>query len=130
VAAIELVSPANKDRPEHRRIFVAKCASLLREQVSVVIVDLVTVRNFNLYADLLDLIGQSDPLLGEEPPPLYAVACRWRPNGATRLFEGWFQVLAVGQPLPTVPLWLPANLAIPLDLEQSYEQTCHDLSIT
>src|SRR5438105_15541063 len=26
VAAIELVSPANKDRPEHRRAFVLKCA--------------------------------------------------------------------------------------------------------
>src|SRR5438552_138747 len=26
VAAIEIVSPANKDRPEHRNVFVAKCA--------------------------------------------------------------------------------------------------------
>src|SRR5262249_4498160 len=36
VAAVELVSPANKDRTEHRRAFVAKCAGLLRELVSVV----------------------------------------------------------------------------------------------
>jgi Protein of unknown function (DUF4058) len=42
VAAIELVSPANKDRPEHRRAFVAKCAALIQNQVSVTIVDLVT----------------------------------------------------------------------------------------
>ena len=41
VAAIEIVSPANKDRPEHRRAFVAKCAALLQNQVSVTIVDLV-----------------------------------------------------------------------------------------
>ena len=27
VAAVEIVSPANKDRPEHRRTFVAKCAA-------------------------------------------------------------------------------------------------------
>src|SRR3954468_3377336 len=26
VAAIEIVSPANKDRPEHRRAFTSKCA--------------------------------------------------------------------------------------------------------
>jgi hypothetical protein len=26
VAAVEIVSPANKDRPEHRRTFVTKCA--------------------------------------------------------------------------------------------------------
>lgn len=44
VAAIELVSPANKDRPEHRRTFVAKCAALFQNQVSVTIVDLVTIR--------------------------------------------------------------------------------------
>src|SRR5207248_8908266 len=69
VAAVEIVSPANKDRPEHRRLFVAKCAVLLRQRVSVSIVDLVTVRDFNLYADLLDMLGQRDPSLGPEPPP-------------------------------------------------------------
>jgi hypothetical protein len=30
VAAIEIVSPANKDRPGHRRVFVAKCAARLQ----------------------------------------------------------------------------------------------------
>lgn len=34
VAAVEIVSPSNKDRPESRRAFVAKCAGLLRERVS------------------------------------------------------------------------------------------------
>ncbi|MGH7135434.1 MAG: hypothetical protein ACREHD_06815, partial [Pirellulales bacterium] len=55
VAAVEIVSPANKDRPENRRVFVAKCAALLGQQVCVAIVDLVTTRHFNLYSDLLDL---------------------------------------------------------------------------
>jgi hypothetical protein len=36
VAAVELISPANKDRPESRGQFVAKCATLLRQHVSVV----------------------------------------------------------------------------------------------
>src|SRR5262249_18709453 len=31
VAAVELVSPANKDRPAHRRAFVAKCGSMLHD---------------------------------------------------------------------------------------------------
>jgi hypothetical protein len=81
VAAVEIVSPANKDRPEHRRAFVAKCAALLQERVSVTIIDLVTTRNFNLYHDLLELIGQADPSLTPEPPPLYAVACRGTKQG-------------------------------------------------
>src|SRR5438067_3554733 len=57
VAAVELVSPANKDRPDHRRAFVAKCAALLQERVAVVIVDVVTIRTLNLYGELLDLLG-------------------------------------------------------------------------
>src|SRR4051812_36326152 len=57
VAAVEFVSPANKDRPEHRRTFAATCAALLKEGISVTIVDPVTARRANLYADLLDLLG-------------------------------------------------------------------------
>ena len=75
VAAIEIVSPANKDRPDHRRAFVAKYAALLREQLCVVIVDLVTTRHFNLYHDLLELTNQTDPAFGVEPPTIFAVAC-------------------------------------------------------
>ncbi len=44
VAAVEIVSPANKDRPANRRLFLAKCAALLARQVCVSIVDLVTTR--------------------------------------------------------------------------------------
>ena len=70
VAAVEIVSPANKDRPEHRRAFVAKCAALLQEQVSVTIVDLVTTRHFNLYGELLELIGETDPALAPRRRPV------------------------------------------------------------
>jgi len=126
VAAVELISPANKDRPESRGQFVAKCAALLRERVSVVLVDVVTVRDFNLYAELLQLIGERDPAMRDA---IYAVACRWCPRGASRWLEAWSRPLAVGEALPTLPLWLSDELAIPLDLEASYEQTCHDLRI-
>jgi hypothetical protein len=130
VAAIELVSPRNKDRPESRGQFVAKCAALLRKRVSVTIVDLVTVRQANLYGQLLELIGQSDPAFGPEPTPTYAAACRWgaRPEG--RWLEVWRRPLVVGEPLPVLPLWLGDDVAIELDLEAAYEQTCRDLRIS
>jgi hypothetical protein len=133
VAAVEIVSPAKKDRPENRRLFVAKCAELLRRQVSVTILDLVTIRHANLYGDLLELIGQSDPSLAPVPPPAYAAACRWRqvgtpPREALRL-ETWAHALRVGEPLPTLPLWLSEDLAVPLELEASYEETCRVLRI-
>ena len=81
VAAVEIISPANKDRPEHRRAFVAKCAALLQQHVSVALVDLVTTRRFNLYSDLLELLGQADSSLAPEPPVVYAAACRWGARG-------------------------------------------------
>ena len=124
VAAVEIVSPANKDRPENRRAFVTKCAALLQQRVSVVIVDLVTTRQFNLYGGLLDLIGQADPALAPEPPPLYVAACRWTRRDEAWLFESWTHPLVLGQPLPTLPLWLADNFTVPLELEASYEETC------
>jgi len=129
VAAVEIVSPANKDRPETRRMFVAKCAALLQQQVSVALVDLVTTRQFNLYGDLLELIGQTDPALASGPSPLYVASCRWRREGNAPRLEAWAHALAVGQPLPTLPLWLADNLAVPLELEASYEETCRILRI-
>jgi hypothetical protein len=129
VAVIEIVSPANKDRPEHRNVFVAKCAALLQKGVAVSIVDLVTVRHFNLYTELLSLIGHSDPTMGAEPPNLYAASCRWVKKGKRTLLEAWSNLLTLGQPVPTLLLWLTEDLVIPLDLEKSYQQACHDLWI-
>lgn len=127
VAAIEIVSPANKDRPEHRRDFIAKCAALLQKLVSVTIIDLVTTRNFNLYRELLELIGQTPP--SSESPSLYAGVCRITKKNDRCVLETWENMLALGQPLPTLPLWLADNLAVPLELESCYEETCRVLRI-
>jgi len=130
VAAIELASPANKDRPESRQAFVAKCAALLRKGVAVSLVDLVTFRRFNLYAQLMEFIGHPDRTMSDEEPPIYAASCRWVTRGTRARLEAWSHTLVVGQPLPTLPLWLREDLVLPLDLEQSYEQACSDLWIS
>lgn len=130
VAAIEFVSPANKDRPESRDSFVAKCAALLRKGVAVSIVDLVTIRGFNLYAQLMALVGHPDPGMAVDGPPIYAASCRWLTKGTGARLEAWSHTMTIGQPLPTLPLWLADSLVVPLNLEQSYEQACHDLWIT
>jgi hypothetical protein len=128
VAAVEIVSPANKDRPEHRGMFIAKCAGLLRAGVSVVLVDVVTTRAQNLYVELLALIGQSDPGLNPAPP-LYTAACRLTKHENDWMLETWAQPLSVGNALPTLPLWLADDLAVPLELDDSYEQSCGILNI-
>ncbi len=129
VAAVEIVSPANKDRPDHRNLFVAKCAGLLQRGVAVSIVDIVSVRRFNLYLELLTLLGHSDPSLGDPAPHLYAASIRWARRDERTFLEAWSHALGIGGPLPTLPLWLNEVHFVPLDLEQSYENTCHDLWI-
>jgi hypothetical protein len=129
VAAVEIVSSANKDRPGHGRAFVTKCAALLQQNVSVTFVDLVTTRHFNLYVDLLEVICQTDRSLEPDPPTVYATECRWAREGDATHFRAWTHTLAVGLPLPTLPLWLADDLAAPLELEATYEETCAILRI-
>ena len=129
VAAVELVSPANKDRPKSRSAFATKCAALLQQRVCVSIVDLVTIRNFNLYADVLALAECADPALAPKPPAVYAATCRALDVRPTPRLESWAYPLAIGQPLPTLPLWLSEDEYITLELEASYEDTCRVLRI-
>jgi hypothetical protein len=130
VAAIELVSPANKDRPDKRRAFVGKCAALLRKGVAVSIVDVVTARHANLYAEVMAFVGHPDPTLGPEPPPTYASSCRWatHADGRSATLAAWTHPMAVGERLPRLPLWLADGVSVEFDLERSYEQACADLS--
>jgi hypothetical protein len=131
VAAIELISPSNKDRPASRRAFVGKVADLLQHNVCVSLVDVVTDRDFNLYAEFLESIGRDDPALGDKPPCPYAVTLRGRKRPRHRsLLETWFYPMPLGQPLPNLPIWLDVDLSINLELESSYEETCRFLRIT
>src|SRR5207248_626109 len=87
VAAVELVSPANKDRDSHRRAFATKCAGYLAQGIGLVVVDVVTTRQANLHADILRLLGR-DP--GPAPgPDLYATAYRPIVRGAGDQIEVW-----------------------------------------
>ena len=127
VAAVELVSPGNKDRPESREAFVSKCHALLQQDVCVAIVDLVTERQANLYAELAARLGAAPPAVAQ--CPIYAVSCRGiTARGRWRVVESEHE-LAVGLPLPTLPLWLTDHLSVPLELEASYEETCRGLRI-
>ncbi len=130
VAAIELVSPANKDRPSHRRAFAAKCAAYLQQDVSVVVVDVVTERRESLHVELIDLMGLGEEARAAVASDLYAVAYRavGREDGGPHL-ELWPEPLQVGNPLPLLPLWIARDRAVPLDLEASYTTACESLRI-
>ena len=74
-------------------------------------------------------VGETDPAVSPYPPPLYAAACRWREDGESWRLETWAHTLTLGGPLPTLPLWLAEDLAVPLDLENTYEETCRGLRV-
>jgi hypothetical protein len=124
VGAVELISPGNKDRLESRRAFAVKCASYLHQGIGLVIVDIVTSRTANLHGELLALLGHarvSGPAAGSG---LYAGA--YRPVRRNELDEMdiWPSDLAVGEPLPELPLWIGPALAVPVAFEATYADAC------
>lgn len=126
-AAVELISPRNKDRPRAREAFAAKCADYLGRGCGVVVVDVVTTRRADLQADLFAMLG-ADPAV-EASGALSAVSYRPVVQDGQGELLAWPAALEVGRPLPTVPLWLGADLAVPLDLEASHFAACVDLRI-
>jgi hypothetical protein len=119
--AVELVSPANKDRPAHREAFVSKCATYLRAGVGLLLIDVVTERPADLHRDLLVRLGASDPGPG---PALSGSAFRPVERDGAAVLDVWQEPMAIGQPLPTLPLWLRGGLCLPVELEATYVRTC------
>lgn len=125
-AAIELLSPRNKDRADAREAFAAKCAEHLRHGRGLVVVDVVTTRRANVHAALFEAL--SAPETDVLPDGLSAVSYRSLGGEADGQLRAWPHALTVGKALPTLPLWLGA-FAVPLDLEASYTAACADLRI-
>jgi hypothetical protein len=128
-AAVQLVSPRNKDRPQARQAFAVKCVGYLQQGSSVVAVDTVTTRRTDLNAAILSLLG-ADVATALLPSGLSAVSYRAvGQEEESQQLHLWPAPLALGQPLPTLPLWIAADFSVPLDLEASYQMTCTDLRI-
>jgi hypothetical protein len=121
-AVIELVSPANKDRADHRRAFSVKCAAYLQRGIGLVVVDTVTSRRSNLHNDLLLLLGAGGAGALPDEDFLYATAYRPVRRGERNEIDVWDNRLTLGVELPTLPLALRGDGVIPLDLEASYTE--------
>lgn len=118
--AIELVSESNKNSPSSRATFAAKCETYLQSGVGLIVVDLVTTRTTNLHDELMTRIGAGVAAWGER---LYCTAYSPRgKNGGGQLVV-WQEALALGSPLPTMPLWLLHGPCVPVQLEETYEDT-------
>jgi hypothetical protein len=119
--AVELVSPANKDRALHREALLSKCVTYLQAGVGLVLVDVVTERLADLHRELLVRLGFDDPGPG---PVLSGSAFRPVERDGLRVLDIWREPITVGQVLPTLPLWLRGGICLPVELEATYERTC------
>ena len=124
VAAIELISPGNKDRPDERRGFATKCASLLYRGISLIIIDIVTSRHTNMHNEIMQLMASAEKT--ELPPDLTLYAVAYRPvlRQERAEIDLWMAGFAVGQPLPVMPLRLTGDLFVPVDFEATYQEAC------
>ncbi|HTU92454.1 MAG TPA: DUF4058 family protein [Gemmataceae bacterium] len=122
VGVIELISPGNKDRPEARRTFAAKCVAYLQRGIGLVIVDIITIRGGNLHGEVLDLLGQAEGSVLPADTALYAAAYRPAHRGDKNQLDLWPAALALGQPLPLLPLALRGAFFVPVDLEATYSE--------
>lgn len=122
VAAVELISPGNKDRPETRDGFVAKCATYLQQGVGLVLVDVVTNRRANFHDRLSDHFGGAAPM--PEVTQLYASAYRPIRREGDEHLDVWTTPLALGGDLPRLPLALRRGPTLMLDLDATYREAC------
>jgi hypothetical protein len=124
VGVIELVSPGNKDRASERLAFATKCASYLAQGVSLIVMDIVTNRRANLHNEIMRVMEAPDHLDFPAEVTLYATAYRPARRAQEEQIDLWKRPLALGEPLPQLPLRLTGDVFVPVDFEAAYQEAC------
>jgi hypothetical protein len=121
IAAIELISPRNKDRPSACMAYTGAYAAYLLRGVHLLLVD---VHRRPLSFSFADRIAQELEL--EQPPCPAPVAVAYRVGelapGGGRFLALWRRPLTVGSPLPTMRLPLSLQESVSVDLEETYHR--------
>jgi hypothetical protein len=86
----------------------------------LIVVDIVTSRHANLHDELMALLGHGEGFRFPTPTALYATAYRPAHRQERNEIDLWREPLAVGQPLPTLPLAVRGLGCLPIDLEGTY----------
>src|SRR5206468_1169363 len=120
VAVIEVISPGNKSGAHALRSFVEKAAALLREGISLLVVDLFPPSPRDpqgIHKAIWDEICV-EPF--ELPPdkPLTVVA-----YDASEPKTAYVEPVAIGDCLPDLPIFLVPGLYVPAPLESTYRTT-------
>ncbi len=124
IAAIELVSPRNKDRLDAKARYTRRYLGYLRQGVHLMLIDVFPQPSGFSFADAISAdLGLGEPAT----PPPFATSYRIGapvPSGETMGTQVgvWCRGLASGRPLPELPLALDEDRAVVIDLEATYQE--------
>jgi hypothetical protein len=120
IAAVEIVSPRNKDRPDSRERYARRYYGYLRQGVHLLLVDCLPRPAGFSFADIV--AAEVGLALPATPVP-FAFSFRvGEPIPEGTLLAYWRRPLAVGEPLPTIQLALTVHEAVPVNLEHTYRE--------
>lgn len=120
VAVIEVVSPGNKDSKHALRAFVAKAVEFLRGGVHLLIVDLFPPSDRDpqgVHAAIWDELA-TDPFTLPDGLPLTLVSYQVAEETVAHI-----EPIAVGDPLPDMPLFITPEAHVLVPLEATYAAT-------
>ena len=119
VAFVEVVSPANFDRPASRAAFVEKVRANVAAGLHVSVVNLFPARagRRDLSAGAWREFDRTPVELPADKPLTFAAFV------AKRRVEAYFEFLNVGDELPALPLFLTPARFVPLPLADTYAST-------
>jgi hypothetical protein len=119
IAAVELVSPRNKDRLAAREAYASSYVGYLLKGIHLLLVD---VHRLPLRFSFADRIAAELRMVQPSCPAPFAITYRVgeRAPGGGKYLGIWRRPLALGAPLPTVRLPLSLHETVTVDLEQTY----------
>lgn len=125
VAAIELVSPRNKDRPSAREQYATRYVAYLRAGVHLLLVDVHRRPvDFGFSQSIAAALESDLPSMVAPSAASYRVGATAATGG--RMLAIWQRPLRVDEVLPTMELALTGDLTIDLDLESTYARAAAD----
>lgn len=129
VAAVEIVSPRNKDRVSARAEATARYAGYLHGRIHLMLLDLLPRPEGFSFPDAIaaELKIPNQPHLA---PPCAVVYRVGEPAAGGSQLAVWRRPLTVGQPLPTLPLPLSVDRRVLIDLEATYTRAAADAYLT
>jgi hypothetical protein len=120
VAVIEVVSPGNKGSRHALRSFVEKADELLRQGINLLVVDLFPPSSRDpqgIHKAIWDEILEEPFELPADKPLTVAAYSAGEPKKA------YVEPVAVGDPLPGLPIFLDPGTYVPAPLEATYQAT-------